>query len=611
MTTIRLTAAQAMMKWLSVQMTEDGERFIEGVWAIFGHGNVAGIGEALHGIGDALPTWRGQNEQTMAHAAIAYAKTLKRRRAQAVTSSIGPGATNMITACALAHVNRLPVLFIPGDVFANRRPEPVLQQIEDMNDGTVSANDCFRPVSAYFDRIARPEHLLTCLPRALAVMTDPGSCGPVTLAFCQDVQAELYDYPQAFFEPKVWRIRRPEPDPREVADLADAIRAARKPVIISGGGVIYSQAEAELAAFAEKHHIPFVETQAGKGANSWEHPLNFGSPGVTGSASANALCAEADLVIGIGTRFQDFTTGSWTLFRNPSRRLASINLAGYDATKHSALPCVGDARVPLARLSAALEAYRGAGVDAGSRTVWHKTVERVTAAPEADGPGNLPTDAQVIGAVQRVAKENSVVMCAAGTMPGALQVLWQSAKGGYHMEYGFSCMGYEVAGAMGIKLARPDKDVICFVGDGSYMMANSELATAVMRRMPFTVVLTDNRGYGCINRLQIECGGAEFNNMYKDCNVDVQPEIDFVAHAASMGAHAEKIGSIAELEACIVAARERNIPSVLVIDTDAVPGTDAGGHWWDVAVPQVGGPERLEQARARYNENAANQRAFD
>nr|WP_064246179.1 3D-(3,5/4)-trihydroxycyclohexane-1,2-dione acylhydrolase (decyclizing) [Rhizobium leguminosarum]OAP96070.1 3D-(3,5/4)-trihydroxycyclohexane-1,2-dione acylhydrolase (decyclizing) [Rhizobium leguminosarum] len=611
MSTIRLTAAQAMVKWLSVQMTEDGERFIEGVWAIFGHGNVAGIGEALHGIGDALPTWRGQNEQTMAHAAIAYAKTLKRKRAHAVTSSIGPGATNMITACALAHVNRLPVLFIPGDVFANRRPEPVLQQIEDMNDGTVSANDCFRPVSAYFDRIARPEHLLTCLPRALAVMTDPGSCGPVTLAFCQDVQAELYDYPQAFFEPKVWRIRRPEPDPREVADLADAIRAARKPVIISGGGVIYSEAEAELAAFAEKHHIPFVETQAGKGANSWEHPLNFGSPGVTGSASANALCAEADLVIGIGTRFQDFTTGSWTLFRNPSRRLASINLAGYDATKHSALPCVGDARVTLARLSAALEAYRGPGVDAGSRTDWHKTVERVTAAPEADGPGNLPTDAQVIGAVQRVATENSVVMCAAGTMPGALQVLWQSAESGYHMEYGFSCMGYEVAGAMGIKLARSDKDVICFVGDGSYMMANSELATAVMRRVPFTVVLTDNRGYGCINRLQIECGSAEFNNMYKDCNVDVQPEIDFVAHAASMGAHAEKIGSIAELEARIVAARERNVPSVLVIDTDAVPGTDAGGHWWDVAVPQVGGPERLEKARARYNENAANQRAFD
>ncbi|WHO76913.1 3D-(3,5/4)-trihydroxycyclohexane-1,2-dione acylhydrolase (decyclizing) [Rhizobium sp. BT03] len=610
-TTIKLTAAQAMVKWLSVQMTEGGERFIEGVWAIFGHGNVAGIGEALHGIGEALPTWRGQNEQTMAHAAIAYAKTLKRRRAHAVTSSIGPGATNMVTACALAHVNRLPVLFIPGDVFANRRPEPVLQQIEDMNDGTVSANDCFRPVSAYFDRIARPEHLLTCLPRALAVMTDPGSCGPVTLAFCQDVQAELYDYPKAFFEPKLWRIRRPEPDPREVADLADAIRAARKPVIISGGGVLYSEAEAELAAFAEKHHIPFVESQAGKGANSWEHPLNFGSPGVTGSASANALCAEADLVIGIGTRFQDFTTGSWALFRNPARRLASINLAGYDATKHSALPCVGDAKVTLMRLSAALGAHRGPDVDAASRADWLETVARVTAPPPADAPQNLPTDAQVIGAVQRVSAQNSVVMCAAGTMPGALQVLWQSAQGGYHMEYGFSCMGYEVAGAMGIKLARPDKEVICFVGDGSYMMANSELATAVMRRVPYTVVLTDNRGYGCINRLQIECGGAEFNNMYKDCNVDVQPEIDFVAHAASMGAHAEKVGSIAELEARIIAARGRNIPSILVIDTDAVPGTDAGGHWWDVAVPAVGGPERLERARARYNENAAHQRVFD
>ncbi|MDF0696026.1 3D-(3,5/4)-trihydroxycyclohexane-1,2-dione acylhydrolase (decyclizing) [Rhizobium sp. MC63] len=610
-TTIKLTAAQAMVKWLSVQMTENGERFIEGVWAIFGHGNVAGIGEALHGIGEALPTWRGQNEQTMAHAAIAYAKALKRRRAHAVTSSIGPGATNMVTACALAHVNRLPVLFIPGDIFANRRPEPVLQQIEDMSDGTVSANDCFRPVSAYFDRIARPEHLLTCLPRALSVMTDPANCGPVTLAFCQDVQAELYDYPKAFFEPKLWRIRRPEPDPREVADLADAIRAARKPVIISGGGVLYSEAEAELAAFADKHHIPFVETQAGKGANSWEHPLNFGSPGVTGSASANALCAEADLVIGIGTRFQDFTTGSWALFRNPARRLASINLAGYDATKHSALPCVGDAKVTLMRLSAALGAHRGPDVDAASRAAWLETVARVTAPPPADAPQNLPTDAQVIGAVQRISAQNSVVMCAAGTMPGALQVLWQSAQGGYHMEYGFSCMGYEVAGAMGIKLARPDKEVICFVGDGSYMMANSELATAVMRRVPYTVVLTDNRGYGCINRLQIECGGAEFNNMYKDCNVDVQPEIDFVAHAASMGAHAEKVGSIAELEARIIAARGRNIPSILVIDTDAVPGTDAGGHWWDVAVPEVGGPERLERARARYNENAAHQRVFD
>lgn len=609
--TVRLTAAQAMVRWLSVQMTEDDERFIEGVWAIFGHGNVAGLGEALHGIEDKLPTWRGQNEQTMAHAAIAYAKTNRRRRAHAVTSSIGPGATNMVTAAALAHVNRLPVLFIPGDVFANRRPDPVLQQIEDFDDGTVSANDSFRPLVRYFDRIARPEHLLTALPRALSVMTDPANCGPVCLAFCQDVQAEAYDYPESFFEPKVWRIRRAEPDPREVEDIAALIQQAKAAVIVSGGGVLYSGAEDELAAFAQKHNIPFVETQAGKGANSWENAFNFGSPGVTGSECANRLCETADLVIGVGTRFQDFTTGSWALFKNGSRKLVSINLHGYDATKHGAAPCVGDARVTLEKLSALLGDHKAPDFNAQSRLDWHETVKRATAAPEGE-PGNaLPTDAQVIGAVQRVATENTVVMCAAGTMPGALQVLWQSARGGYHMEYGYSCMGYEVAGAMGIKLAAPDKEVVCFVGDGSYMMANSELATAVMRRVPFTVVLTDNRGYGCINRLQIECGGAEFNNMYKDSNIEAQPEIDFVWHARSMGAHAEKAGSIAELEAKIVEARGRNIPSVIVIDTDAVPGTGAGGHWWDVAVPQAGGPERLEQARERYNRNAADQRTFD
>ncbi len=609
--TIRLTAAQAMMRWLSVQMTEDGDRFIEGVWAIFGHGNVAGIGEALHGIGDALPTWRGQNEQTMAHAAIAYAKTRKRRRAQAVTSSIGPGSTNLVTAAALAHVNRLPVLFLCGDVFANRRPDPVLQQIEDFDDGTVSANDAFRPVVRYFDRITRPEHLLTCLPRALSVMTDPANCGPVTLAFCQDVQAEAYDYPESFFTRRVWRIRRPEPDPREVADIAEMIRSAKRPVIVAGGGVIYSGAEADLAAFAEKHNIPFVETQAGKGGNAWEHPNNFGSPGVTGSQCANDLCEQADLVIGVGTRFQDFTTGSWTVFGNADRKLISVNLHPYDAQKHGALPCVGDAKVTLGRLTALLGGHRAPDFDARSRRDWHAAVETVTGAPTSNAPDYLPTDAQVIGAVQRVATGDTVVMCAAGTMPGALQVLWQAAQGGYHMEYGYSCMGYEVAGAMGIKLAAPEKEVICFVGDGSYMMANSELATAVMRRIPFTVVLTDNRGYGCINRLQIDCGGAAFNNMYKDSNVEVQPEIDFVAHAGSMGAHAEKAGTIAELEVKIAAARTRNIPSVIVIDTDAVPGTGAGGHWWDVAVPQVGGPERLEKARERYTKNTAKQRVVD
>ncbi|WP_424928321.1 3D-(3,5/4)-trihydroxycyclohexane-1,2-dione acylhydrolase (decyclizing) [Amaricoccus tamworthensis] len=595
--TIRLTAAQAMVKWLSVQMTEDGERFIDGVWAIFGHGNVAGLGEALHGIGDALPTWRGQNEQTMAHAAIAYAKTKRRRRAMAVTSSIGPGATNMVTAAALAHVNRVPVLLIPGDVFANRRPDPVLQQIEDFDDGTVSANDCFRPVSRYFDRISRPEHLLTALPRALRTMTDPANAGPVTLSFCQDTQAEAYDYPETFFEPTTWYIRRPEADRRELAAVTEALKAAKHPVIVAGGGVLYSGAEETLAEFAATHNIPLTETQAGKGAVDWENELNFGAPGVTGGDAANAALAEADLILGVGTRFQDFTTASWTAFANPGRKLVSINLTGYDAAKHGALPLVADAKVTLEALGDALGDTRYADQDKGRRAKWYEETDAVMAMPNSDG---LPSDAQVIGAVQRQARPDTIAMCAAGTMPGALHTLWRSSVGGYHMEYGFSCMGYEIAGAMGIKLAEPERDVICFVGDGSYMMANSELATAVMRRIPFTIVLTDNRGYGCINRLQQGTGGAEFNNMYKDSNVEAQPEIDFVAHAASMGAHAVKATDIADLEAKIGEARTRDIPSVIVIDTEAVTGTGAGGAWWDVAVPEVSDREEVRKARANY-----------
>ncbi|TDW25037.1 3D-(3,5/4)-trihydroxycyclohexane-1,2-dione hydrolase [Rhizobium azibense] len=606
--TIRFTAAQAMFRWLAVQMTEEGERFIEGVWAIFGHGNVAGIGEALHGIGDKLPTWRGQNEQTMAHAAIAYAKTKRRRKAMAITSSIGPGATNMVTAAALAHVNRLPVLFIPGDVFANRRPDPVLQQIEDFDDGTVTVTDCFRPVSRYFDRITRPEHLLTVLPRAMQVMTDPANCGPVTLAFCQDVQAEAYDWPESFFESKTWRIRRPEPDPREVDDVVAVLKASSHPVIVAGGGVLYSGAEADLLAFAKAHNIPIVETQAGKGAIDWQERLNFGSPGVTGTDCGNKIAARADLILGVGTRFQDFTTGSWAIFSNPSRKLVSINLAGYDAAKHGAIPLVSDAKVALGRISTALGSYRFADPDFAARGAWFKATDAVIAGPGTPKPNFRPSDAQVIGAVQRISGPKTVAMCAAGTMPGALQVLWRSAAGGYHMEYGYSCMGYEVAGAFGIKLAAPEKEVVCFVGDGSYMMANSELATAVMLRVPFTIVLTDNRGYGCINRLQQECGCAEFNNMYKDCNIETQPEIDFVAHATSMGAYAVKAADIAQLETEIVSARSRDVPTVVVIDTEAETGAGIGGAWWDVAVPEVGTTEKLKEARAHYEANVARQR---
>jgi len=597
MTTLRLTAAQAMVKWLSVQMTPEGDRFIEGVWAIFGHGNVAGLGEALHGVKDTLPTWRGHNEQTMAHAAIAYAKTHKRRRAMAVTSSIGPGATNMVTAAALAHVNRLPVLFIPGDIFANRAPDPVLQQIEDFDDATVSANDCFRPVVRYFDRISRPEHILTALPRAMRVMTDPANCGPVCLAFCQDTQAEAYDYPVEFFTPKVWHIRRPEPDQHELAEALAAIMAAKKPLIITGGGVVYSGAEAALAAFARKHNIPMVETQAGKGAVDWEDELHFGSPGVTGTGCGNKLAAEADLVIGVGTRFQDFTTGSWTVFSAPNRKLLSINIHGYDAAKRGALALVADAKVALEKISAALGSHRFADPDFAARDQWFQTTGALTSTPNGAA---LPTDAQVIGAVQRNTGKNSVIMCAAGTMPGALHVLWRAAAGGYHMEYGYSCMGYEVAGAMGIKMARPDADVVCMVGDGSYMMANSELATAVMMGIPFTVILTDNRGYGCINRLQKGTGGAPFNNLLDD-SYHVNPaNIDFVAHARSMGANAVKAGSIAQLETEMQTAKAAKIPTVIVIDTDPMPGTGAGGTWWDVAVPEVSNRNEVNAARADY-----------
>lgn len=603
MKTIRLTAAQAMVKWLSVQMTEDGERFIEGMWAIFGHGNVAGIGEALHMHRDTFPTWRGQNEQTMCHAAIAYAKAKKRTRAQAVSSSIGPGSTNLVTAAALAHVNRLPVLIVAGDVFANRRPDPVLQQVEDFDDGTVSANDCFRPVSRYFDRITRPEHLLTALPRALRVMTDPANCGPAVLAFCQDVQTEAYDYPEAFFEPRVWHIRRPGVDTDEVARVAEVIKGAKNPVIVAGGGVVYSQAEAVLADFATKHGIPVAETQAGKSALPQAHPMNFGASGVDGSAAANALSESADVVIGVGTRLQDFTTGSRTLFGHDAN-IVSINVHGYDAAKHGAVSLVADAKVALATLSEALGDYKANAFDPEMREDWLRAVDTYCARP-ADQSAK-PTDGQVIGAVQRATGENAVAMCAAGTMPGALKLLWQPSQGGYHMEYGYSCMGYEVAGAMGIKLATPEREVICFVGDGSYMMANSELATAVMRRVPFTVVLTDNRGYGCINRLQtMGCGGEPFNNMYVDCNIEDQPEIDYAAHAAAMGAHAVKAKDTDQLEAEIKAARDRDIPTVIVIEPTArdFPGTgletSAGDHgaFWDVAVPEVS--DRKKQ-RDRY-----------
>jgi 3D-(3,5/4)-trihydroxycyclohexane-1,2-dione acylhydrolase (decyclizing) len=598
MSDVRLTAAQACIRYLAAQFVEaeqGAQPYFAGVWAIFGHGNVAGLGEALAGAQQALPTFRAHNEQAMAHAAIAFAKQSRRRRAMACTTSIGPGATNIVTAAALANVNRLPVLFLPGDVYASRRPDPVLQQIEDFGDGTVSANDCFRPVSRYFDRLTRPEQLLAALPRALATMLDPASCGPATIAFCQDVQAEAFDYPESFFEQRLWHIRRPPPDAEELAALADAIRSAKAPLIIAGGGVHYSGACAELAGFAAQFGIPVAETQAGKGALPWDHAMALGSIGVTGTSAANVAAAEADLVIGLGTRLQDFTTGSWALFANPDCHFFQVNVAPHDAHKRRATPVVGDVGLVLEQLSGALSGWTSPRNRQGTAIAeWNQAWEAATADP-GDG---LPTDAQVIGAVWRTAPDDAIVVGAAGGLPGELHKLWRSrTSDGYHLEYGYSCMGYEIAGALGVKLAAPDREVIAMLGDGSYLMLNSELATSVALGAKLIIVLLDNRGFGCINRLQKGTGGEPFNNLLPEV-----PDVDFVAHARSLGAEAEKAANIAELEAAMGRALAAERSYVIVIETDPDRSTEAGGAWWDVAVPEVSERREVQAAHKAYDE---------
>ncbi|CZT33711.1 3D-(3,5/4)-trihydroxycyclohexane-1,2-dione acylhydrolase (decyclizing) [Rhizobium sp. 9140] len=614
--TVRLTMAQAVARFLTRQMTViDGETvpIFGGVFAIFGHGNVAGMGEALHGIKDTLPTYRAQNEQGMANAAIAFAKASFRRRFMACTTSIGPGALNMVTSAALAHVNRLPVLLLPGDVFANRRPDPVLQQIEDFGDGSMTVNDCFRPVSRYFDRITRPEQIIPALRRAMQVLTDPADCGPVTLALCQDVQAEAYDYPESFFAEKVWLPRRLRPDPQERLAASTAIAAAKTPVIIAGGGVLYSEASAALAAFAEKHGIPVVETQAGKSALPDSHPLNMGSVGVTGTSAANTLAEEADLVLAVGTRLQDFTTGSWALFKNEGLKIVGLNVQSFDAAKHESLPLVCDAATGLAELSADLGAYHAGsawGEKAGRlKTEWQLAADAALAATNVA----LPSDAQVIGAVMRTRSSDTTgdttLVCAAGGLPGELHKLWRAEKpGSYHMEYGFSTMGYEIAGGLGVKLAKPSSDVIVMVGDGSYMMLNAEIASSIMLGAKLTIVLLDNAGYGCINRLQMATGGANFNNLLADTHHVELPRIDFAAHAAAMGAVSRKVASLAELETALAETAGETRTTVIVIDTDPLITTDAGGHWWDVAVPEVSKRDAVGEARRAYERALAAQR---
>ena len=616
MTTVRLTMTQALVRHLAALRVEldDGSLapYCAGVWAIFGHGNVAGLGEALWEQRQVLPTHRAHNEQGMAHAAIAYAKANFRQRVMAVTTSIGPGATNLLTAAALAHVNRLPVLLLPGDTFASRAPDPVLQQLEGFQHGDVSVNDAFRPVTRYFDRLMRPEQVLVALPRAIQVMTDPAQCGPVCLALPQDVQAEAFDCPQEFLHPEPIRMRRSEPDAAEFARALATLRAARRPLIVAGGGVLYSRAGAVLAALAQRGGIPVGETQAGKSSLAWDHPLNLGAIGVTGSPAANELAREADVVLAVGTRLQDFTTGSHTLFAGA--KLLCLNVAGFDAQKLHAQPLVCDARVGLARLEATNWAAEPAWTDRAHKlaAAWRGRVDELTGAMPLD---TLPYDAEVIGAVRDSAPDSAqrdIVVCAAGTLPAELHKLWRAARpGGYHVEYGYSCMGYEIAGGLGVKMARPDAEVVVMVGDGSYLMLNSEIATSVMLGRKLIVVVLDNRGYGCIQRLQTATGGEHFNNMLEDC---VPPEgghdvrIDFAVHAASLGAEAVQVDGIAALKGAMQRARAATRTQVIVINTIHTRTTDDGGCWWEVAVPETSQRREVNEAHARYRAGKQDQR---
>jgi len=609
MSTVRLTMAQALVRYLMAQKTViDGEKqpIFAGCWAIFGHGNVAGLGEALQPVQAEFPTYRGQNEQTMAHAAIAYAKTMDRKRFMAVTASAGPGSVNMVTASAVAHVNRLPLLFLPGDTFSTRQPDPVLQQVENPHDYTLTSNDAFKPVSRYFDRIHRPEQLMAALPNVMRVLTDPIDCGPAVLAIPQDVQTMAFDYPVSFFDEKIHYMRRQAPDTDELARALELVKAAKKPMVIAGGGIHYSGALNEFDQFVSKFQIPVAETQAGKGALPWNHAQNLGTMGVSGSASANAMAPETDLVIAVGTRLGDFASGSRALFHKDAK-LVCINVGSFDAIKHKAQPLVGDAKLTLAQLTEALDGW---SIDSdwiakgeAERQAWL----RVCDVAMSDRGTDLPTDAEVVGAVLRSSDmSKDIVACAAGGLPGELQKLWRTEHSkGYHMEYGYSCMGYEVAGGIGVKMAKPNSEVYVMVGDGSYMMANSEIFTSVMLGQKFILVVLDNRGYGCIHRLQtMGCGGAGFNNLLQDCvtaNGAPAPKIDFTAHAVAMGAKGETVSTIKELEEALVRARASDTTYIVSIDTDPLI-TSPGGCWWEVAIPEVSGRTQVNEARVKYDE---------
>jgi 3D-(3,5/4)-trihydroxycyclohexane-1,2-dione acylhydrolase (decyclizing) len=610
MQTVRLTMAQALVRFLTAQRTAlDGAEapLFAGVFAIFGHGNVTCLGEALEPVQDVLPTWRGQNEQSMALAAVGFAKAKRRRQIMVATSSIGPGALNMVTAAGVAHSNRLPVLLLSGDTFANRVPDPVLQQVEHFGNPTITVNEAFRAVTRYWDRITRPEQIISSLPQAVATMLDPADSGPAFLALCQDVQAEAYDYPARFFEPVVHRIARPRPDSERIAEAAALLRQSRRALLIAGGGVQYALASSELAAFAERHAVPVAETIAGRASLPHAHPNNVGPIGVIGSASANALAGEADLVLAVGSRLQDFATGSWSAF-DPEVQIVALNAARFDATKHRALPVVGDALVGLQELSAALGDWRApaAWLARGHEAyaAWNDVVDRHS------GPSNapLPSYAHVVGAINRGADPTDLALTAAGGLPGELTKNWRAKSvGTFDCEFGFSCMGYEIAGALGAKMANPDRDVIAFVGDGSYLMMNSDIYTSVLTGHKLIVVVCDNGGFAIIDRLQTGKGGKSFNNLFADCRMERFVPVDFAKHAESMGAVTETVQTAAELESAFARAKAAERTAVIVVKVDPHQWTP-GDAWWDVGVPEVSERPEVRAARTEYDAARKKQR---
>jgi 3D-(3,5/4)-trihydroxycyclohexane-1,2-dione acylhydrolase (decyclizing) len=619
---VKLTAAQALVRFLAQQYVErDGveQRFFAGCFGIFGHGNVAGIGEALYESPELLPYHQARSEQGMVHTAVGFARQRNRLGAFVCTTSIGPGATNMVTGAALATVNRLPVLLLPGDVFASRRPDPVLQQLETPWAGDVSVNETFRPVSRYFDRIYRPEQVVPAALQALRVLVNQAETGAVTLAFPQDVQAEAFEVPEGFLDRRVWHVPRPVPDDASLARAVEQIGAAKRPLIVAGGGVIYSEATAALRALCEQTGIPVGETQAGKGSLPYDHSSSLGAIGVTGTFAANRIAAQADLVLGVGTRWSDFTTASKTAFRNPGVHFVNVNVADFDAHKHAGLALIGDARATLERLS---EALQGWSVDdvyreeaARLNREWDEEVARLYAIDH-----DPPAQSAVIGAVNAASRPQDVVVCAAGAMPGDLHKLWRTRDPkGYHVEYGYSCMGYEIAGGLGVKLAAPEREVYVLVGDGSYLMLSSELVTAVAERQKLTIVLVDNRGYKSIGNLSRSLGLDGFGTLYRyrgngalgvdsEESTDYLP-VDLAANAESLGAKVIRASSIEELRAGLEAAKAEHGPVVIAVEVDRYEDVPGYESWWDVAVAEVSELASVRAARERYEAARADERS--